>query len=231
MKVHFLYKTLISCLLLAGCTHLQEAHYPAEDLANADPLQRLMAGNDRFTHGNSQHPRQDLHRLQEVEKAQNPFAVIISCSDSRVPPEIIFDAGIGDLFVIRTAGNLVENLELGSIEYAVEHLGVELVVVMGHEDCGAVTAFLSKPTDVHGHIHDIMEHLSHEKEIILALQQEKNLNESIHDCVLANVDHTVHQLTQEDALLSAKVNSGTLRIVGAIYDMQSGKVKINAAIE
>ncbi|MCC5927662.1 MAG: carbonic anhydrase [Cyclobacteriaceae bacterium] len=230
MKKYFLGKTFIVCLLLAACSHMQESHLPVTDFANSDPLQRLIEGNQRFSEGNSKHPRQDLQRLQEVENAQNPYAVIISCSDSRVPPEIIFDAGIGDLFVIRTAGNLVENLELGSIEYAVEHLGVELVLVMGHEDCGAVTAFLSKE-EAHGHIHDIMEHLSHEKEIISALKKEQNLNQSIHECILANVDHTVRQLTLEDPMLSSKVAAGTLKVVGAIYDMHSGKVKFDTSAD
>jgi carbonic anhydrase len=103
-------------------------------------LQKLTEGNARFISCNVTHPGQSKERLQELVSGQHPFAVVVGCSDSRVPPEIIFDQGLGDIFVVRTAGKVLDNAVLGSIEYAVEHLSVPLVVVLGHDSCGAVKA-------------------------------------------------------------------------------------------
>ena len=103
-------------------------------------LKKLLEGNERCRSGQAQHPRQDARRRKEITKGQKPFAVIVGCSDSRIPPPMIFDQGLGDLFVIRVAGNIADSVVLGSIEYAVEHLGCKLVVVLGHGKCGAVTA-------------------------------------------------------------------------------------------
>lgn len=107
-----------------------------------EALQARREGNRRFATGQAIHPHQDAARREEVRPGQRPFAAILSCSDSRVPPEVIFDWGVGDLFVVRTAGHGVDDVALGSIEYAVEHLGVPLLVVLGHTRCGAVTAAL-----------------------------------------------------------------------------------------
>ena len=108
-----------------------------------EALERLMAGNQRYATGYPAHPLQNLERVKEVAKGQHPFAIILSCSDSRVPPEIVFDQGIGDLFVVRVAGNTALEDGIGSLEYAVEHLGARLIVVLGHERCGAVSAAMS----------------------------------------------------------------------------------------
>ena len=109
---------------------------------NEKGLEELLEGNRRFSEGERTCPNASPTRRREVAEGQNPFAVVIACSDSRVPPEILLDRGIGDLFVIRTAGNVIDDAALGSIEYAVEHLGVRLVLVMGHTRCGAVCAAL-----------------------------------------------------------------------------------------
>ena len=109
-------------------------------------LARLMDGNRRYSQNKEQHPDETLARRMELQSSQHPFAVILSCSDSRVPPELIFDQGLGDLFVIRVAGNIVDDDGLGSIEYAVEHLGTKLIVVLGHEKCGAVSAAVASET-------------------------------------------------------------------------------------
>jgi carbonic anhydrase len=107
-------------------------------------LQRLKAGNLRFSSGKSQHTDQDVRRIKEIAPAQRPFATVLGCSDSRVPPEVIFDQGLGDLFTVRVAGNIVSTEVLGSVEYAALHLHTQLIVVVGHEDCGAVKAALTE---------------------------------------------------------------------------------------
>src|SRR6266700_5152546 len=147
------------------------AHPDQPTVSPAEAISRLKEGNSRFTAGNLQHPHESIDerkyiaanilenagtislgmtgeqaakRRAELAKSQHPFAIILSCSDSRVPPEIVFDEGLGDLFVVRVAGNVVDDDVLGSIEYAVEHLGSSLVVVMGHQSCGAVKAVVDK---------------------------------------------------------------------------------------
>ncbi|MCS6929871.1 MAG: carbonic anhydrase [Saprospiraceae bacterium] len=184
-------------------------------------LAALLEGNQRFLAGALRHPHQTQRRVREVENAQHPFAVVVSCSDSRVPPEIIFDEGVGDLFVIRTAGNLLGNLELGSIEYAVEHLGCPLVVVLGHTECGAIKAFLSGG-ECHGHIRDIIEALRQEKEEQQILQREgKNLN----TCIEGNVIHGVTQIRQQPVIME-KMKRKEVNVVPMIYDVHTGKVSV-----
>ena len=118
-------------------------------------LEKLVEGNKRYFLLKQSHPNQGIERRKEVKNGQKPFAVIVGCSDSRIPPEIIFDQGLGDLFVIRVAGNIVDDVALGSIEYAASHLGSQLVVVLGHSKCGAVTATV-QGGEVHGHIGSIV---------------------------------------------------------------------------
>jgi len=113
-------------------------------MSPAQALTRLMAGNQRFQNDKGGHPDLDSKRRRDLVGGQSPFAVILSCSDSRVPPELIFDQGLGDLFVVRLAGNTVTRAGLESIDYAVSHLGTNLIMVLGHESCGAVKAALSE---------------------------------------------------------------------------------------
>ncbi|MBK8703664.1 MAG: carbonic anhydrase [Saprospiraceae bacterium] len=128
---------IITTMLMIGCEATDHA-----TLDKQDPLQRLLDGNARFVSGDLWHPHQTAARVKETASGQHPFAVVITCSDSRVSPEIMFDEGIGDLFTIRTAGNLLSDIELGSVEYAVEHLGAKLIAVVGHTECGAIKAFV-----------------------------------------------------------------------------------------
>ncbi|HMO34346.1 MAG TPA: carbonic anhydrase [Lacibacter sp.] len=196
MKI--LFQIFLLTTLLAGCRSGDTGNAGGSDTSQT-PLQRLLAGNERFNHLQPRHPDEDLrHRLEEAEQ-QHPFAVVVTCSDSRVAPELIFDQGIGDLFVIRTAGNIIGDVELGSIEYAVEHLDVQLVVVMGHENCGAVKAFV-EGGEAPGHIRAIIDSLRMEKEIrAIPLSDEHRLDH----CITANVQHGVRQLRQAP-LLQAK---------------------------
>src|SRR5688572_16994 len=134
---------------------VKKAGYVSPDEAT----KRLVYGNRRFVNGETQHPNQSAEHRLALAKGQAPFAVVVACSDSRVCPEIVFDQGLGDLFVIRVAGNTIGNVELGSIEYAVEHLHAKLVIVVGHEKCGAVGAAV-KGGETHGHIGDLTDRKS-----------------------------------------------------------------------
>ena len=138
---------LASCFALVGLVGINQfaqaadpAHPDQPSVAPAEAISKLKEGNGRYTSGNLQHPGQTTERRTELANVQHPFAVIVSCSDSRVPPEIVFDQGLGDLFIVRVAGNVINDEGLGSIEYAVDHLGSRLILVLGHQRCGAVQA-------------------------------------------------------------------------------------------
>ncbi len=187
-----------------------------------DPLEKLLEGNKRFASYHPIHPDETATRLKEISREQHPFAAIVCCSDSRVPPELLFDQGLGDVFVIRTAGNIISGVELGSIEYAVEHLGVKLVMVLGHERCGAVKAFV-EGGEAPGHIKDIVDSIKGEVEIKTIAKDDKN---RLEDCVKANVLHGVHQLETQSQILKEKEHKHELQIVGARYDLDEGKVSL-----
>ena len=127
---------LLSVVFGLGALAAEETAAPAPDQA----LAMLMAGNQRYTSSHLQHPHEAATWRHQLTKFQHPYATILACSDSRVPPELLFDAGLGDLFVVRVAGNIAADAVVGSIEYSIEHLGTRLVLVMGHESCGAVQA-------------------------------------------------------------------------------------------
>jgi len=165
------------------------------------PLDKLKAGNEKFVSGHPIHPDETLDRIRELKKGQNPFVVLVSCSDSRVPPELIFDQGLGDVFSIRTAGNIIGEYELGSIEYAIEHLHCKLIVVLGHENCGAIEAYASsenkKPTG--DHIQDLVNYLASEEE-------EKNIpagqRSNLEILNKANITHGVNLLKSSTPVLT-----------------------------
>ena len=186
-------------------------------------LQMLMEGNKRYVAAKSLRPNQSAQRRGEVAKDQNPFAVILGCSDSRVPPEIIFDQGLGDLFVIRLAGNVADNLALGSIEYAVDHLGAPLVMVLGHSRCGAVSAavqVVEKGAQTPGHIASLVE------VIWPAVNKMRGRpGDLLDNAITANVALVVERLKATPPTLSEFVQKGKLRIVGARYDLDTGAVE------
>lgn len=214
-------------LLLTNCHSKHEPPVTtsvtlAEDSIN--PIQRLIDGNNRFMSGHPIHPDESLERIRELKKGQHPFAVIVSCSDSRVPPELVFDQGLGDLFTIRTAGNVIGDYELGSIEYAIEHAKAKLVVVLGHENCGALTAFINHKgckTSNHDHIESILKYIGEEKEIATIPD---SLKTNINYAVNKNVLHGVNFLSESEPILAPLVNTKKIQIVGAIYDLDTGKV-------
>jgi carbonic anhydrase len=178
----------------------------------------LIAGNRRFVAEQPIGLRRDLKRLMKVAQGQRPFAVIVGCSDSRVPVEIVFDQGLGDLFVIRLAGNIVDDAALGSIEYAVDHLGVRLVAVLGHDRCGAVEAAL-KGESLPGHMVSLAEAIQP------AVNEARGRpGDLLQNAVTINVERTVEVLRSSEPLLAGWVKSGRLKVVGARYELDTGKV-------
>lgn len=189
-----------------------------------DPLENLKKGNERFVNGKLLHFHRDSLRVKELIAGQNPQVVVVSCSDSRVTPEIIFDQGLGDIFTIRTAGNVMSDYEEGSIEYAVEHAGSKLIVVLGHTHCGAIHAMLeTKPGEqAPGHIHSIVSALQSEAEQKAALELSHDSIE--HYATIANVKHGVTQLRTSKPILKEKLDKGEIRVVGAVYNIETGRV-------
>ena len=199
-----------------------EAGEPAPAVISPDAaLQKLMDGNQRFVQHQPQHPDQSAARLQEVAQAQHPFATILSCADSRVPAELLFDQGIGDLFDVRIAGNIATPEAIGSIEYAVTLLNTPLLMVLGHERCGAVTAAVKNeplPGDISTFVNAILP----------AVKRVKNQpGDAVDNAVVANVRYQIEQL-QRSPLLTERLRSGKLKIVGGRYDLDTGTVTILA---
>jgi carbonic anhydrase len=185
-----------------------------------ESLAKLLEGNARYVKGAMTHPDADAARRAEVAKGQHPFAIILSCSDSRIPPEIVFDQGLGDIFVIRTAGNVVDDIAIGSIEYAAEHLGSPLLVVLGHENCGAVKATVDGG-EAPGHIASIV------KAIKPAVEKAKGeKGDLVDNSVRENVSMVREKLAESKPLLAEMVEKGKLKVVGARYDLDDGKVEI-----
>ena len=186
------------------------------------PLDKLKVGNERFVSGHPVHPDETLDRIRELKKGQNPFVVVVSCSDSRLPPELIFDQGLGDVFSIRTAGNVIGDYELGSIEYAVEHLHCKLIVVLGHENCGAIQAYATSGNEKHNdHIQTLVDYIAAEEEEKIVPD---SLRSNIDILVKANIAHAVNLLSSSTPVLKPLVDKNEIKIIGAYYDLDSGNV-------
>lgn len=211
-------RSICSLAVLAVAAAAQHA---PEGLAPEKALARLMEGNLRHVQHRERHPDMEVKRRHELATAgQHPFAIILGCADSRVPPELLFDQGLGDVFVIRDAGNVVDDEILGSIEYAVEHLGVRLVMVLGHEKCGAISAAVAGG-ETHGHIKAVVDALQPAVE-----QSAKEPGDKVHNCVLANARRTARLIRESEPILKKLADSGRIMVVAADYDLYSGKVEL-----
>ncbi len=192
-------------------------------LTPTQALQLLRDGNARFVSGQPVTDQIDGKRRLAIAKTQTPFVAYVSCSDSRVPPELLFGRGLGEMFIIRNAGNTVDTIAMGSIEFAVAELGVPLVVVMGHERCGAVKAALSvveKNTVFPGSIGKMIEPI-----IPAVLRARSQRGDLLDNAVRENVRRVTRQLrTAAEPMLLEPQNQGKLQVVGAYYDLDSGKV-------
>ncbi|MBV8354825.1 MAG: carbonic anhydrase [Candidatus Eremiobacteraeota bacterium] len=189
-------------------------------------LARLLAGNERFASDAPQGNGEYSVRRSQLLRDQHPLAVVLGCADSRVPPEVIFDQGLGDLFTVRVAGNVVNDAVLGSLEYAVVKLSTPLIFVLGHEGCGAVAAALnavrgSKPPP--GHIGALVHAIA---PAVKPVRIAANTAPAV--AVRANVAYVVEQLKAAGSILTRAVREGRLRIVGGFYDLAEGRVSIVA---
>ena len=211
MKRIKLFAITLSCIMFPRFTFAQ---------VNAEQaLNLLKEGNKRFVEGKSIRPHQTMDRIRELSTGQKPYAIIVGCSDSRVPSEIIFDQGLGDLFIVRTAGQVSSFASWGSIEFANAVLGAKLIVVIGHTKCGAVAAACKVP-DVPGQIVTLI------NAIKPAAQLAKNQpGDLIENAVKINVAMQVQQLQNLEPVLTKAIQSGETKIVGAVYDLSSGKVE------
>jgi carbonic anhydrase len=190
----------------------------------AEAWAKLARGNDRFVAGDYQHPHQDAARRDSLKEKQRPFAVFFGCADSRVAAEIIFDRGLGDLFVVRTAGHVIDPGVLGSIEFGVAILDIPLVVILGHDSCGAVAATVNAVRNgvlPGGYIRDIVERVT--PSVLAAHQAGMTTADEIE---AEHVRHTLGLLTERSRLIGDRVASGRLAVVGAVYNLGDGRARI-----
>ena len=244
IALYFLAVSLFAAYQRADGADPTHSDYPM--IPPTEALSRLKEGNSRFISGNMQHPHdsseerayiaknsyenpdtislgmtseQAAKRRGELTKSQHPFAIILSCSDSRVPPELVFDEGLGDLFIVRVAGNVLNNEGLGSIEYGVDVLGARLIVVLGHQSCGAVDAAMktiAAKGKAPGHIQSLVTAI---KPVVDATPKA-----DLDTMIKANVKHVVDALRSSTPILKAKVDSGDVQVIGGYYTLDTGAV-------
>lgn len=197
---------------------------PAPRLGADQALARLREGNERFVQSRARFPTVQKEVLAELAKGQQPFATILGCSDSRVPPELVFDASFGELFVVRVAGNVLGPSILGTLQYAGSHLQTSLFVVLGHEGCGAVEAAIG--CRFHGARHGSRIEVLLENIVpaLEGLDGSLPVDRLLRDAVEANVRHTVRTLRQTPEA-QAREHEGVMKLVGAVYELQTGKVR------
>jgi carbonic anhydrase len=189
-----------------------------------EALARLKAGNVRFVNGTARFPTVQKEILAELAKGQRPYATILGCSDSRVPPELVFDAGFGELFVIRVAGNVLGPEILGTLQYAGSHLNTQLFVVLGHEGCGAVEAGVAAKFHGVKHSSRIEVLLGNVLGALDGLDATQPAEVLLHMAVEANVRHTVGELLASPEAQVRLATSG-MKLVGAVYELESGRVR------
>ena len=192
---------------------------------SAHAINRLSKGNARFVSGKLRHPHSANEWRKRLIDGQAPFATILGCSDSRVPPELLFDQGFGDLFVIRVAGNVIDTDVVGSIEYGVDHLKTKLVVVMGHEGCGAVTAALQADSDLQQEPNEVRSLVSKIKPATKKVSKELPFEKRLNLSVTENVRESVRQLKAITDLATAEEESRT-QIIGCVYEIKTGHVRM-----
>ena len=217
---------LLNSLLVVAALSLDlatTAGYAATTLSSDDALKTLKDGNARYVAGKVTHPNQDAARRTTLTKGQDPFVTVLSCSDSRVPVELLFDQGIGDTFVVRVAGNVSDTDEVGTIEYGVGHLNTPLLVVMGHTGCGAVKAVLEGAT-VHGSIPALVDNIAPAVALAKAANPSASGAALLNEAVNANVWVSMDDIFKRSSEVRDLVKAGKLKVVGAVYNLESGEV-------
>lgn len=200
----------------------------AEKIAADAALERLRQGNRRFVAGSGGPPPIPVRQNPDASRDQSPFAIILGCSDSRVPAEIVFDQGLGDLFVIRVAGNIVAPSQVGSVEFAADQFGTALVVVMGHSNCGAVTATLDslerRQDSTSSNVLSIINRIRPAVEPLCNTELKQERGALLQAAIRANIQASVNHLRHGSSLLETLVAANALTIVGAEYSLESGEV-------
>ena len=218
--LHIMERRIVVATLLLGWAAGVRGQQTASPLSADQALARLLAGNARYVAYQEKHPDESPARRRELTSSQHPFAVVLGCSDSRVAPELLFDEGLGDLFVIRVAGNIVDDAVLGSIEYAVEHLGTKLIVVLGHEKCGAVTAAVESDKGT-GHLSALVAAI---RPAVLAAASSPG--DKIHNCVIENVRRVARQIRESEPVLKEASQKSGVKVIAADYELDTGKVRL-----
>ncbi|MGV8073295.1 MAG: carbonic anhydrase [Syntrophobacteraceae bacterium] len=201
----------------------QASSTTASAISPDEAMKKLKEGNTRYASGSLMHPNQDQARRSATVPGQQPFASILACSDSRVPVEIIFDSGIGDIFVIRVAGNVADVGETASIEYGVDHLATPILVILGHSCCGAVTAVVQK-AELHGSIPRLAALIEPAVAKARAMRPEPAGDALILEATKINMWMVIEDLFRKSEAVRKRVKAGGLKVVGAFYDIESGKV-------
>lgn len=201
-----------------------------------EALDRLREGNARFVSSERNHDAlTSERRRRKVAVAQEPFAVILGCSDSRVPAEIVFDQGLGDLFVIRVAGNIVAPSQIGSVEFAVERFHTRLVVILGHSNCGAITTTIEelgrRSEDQSRNLRSIVDRIRPSVASLLAANRQIAHEELVHQAVRANIRMSVNQLRHGSDILESAIQAGGLMVVGAEYSLETGVVEFFEGVD
>jgi len=200
-------------------------------ISSQEALNRLIEGNDRFAQGNSVHPNRCEETKNALLKQQKPFVAVLSCSDSRVPIEIIFDAGLGDIFAVRTAGHVLSKEVIGSLEYAVKMIGVKLVIILGHENCGAIkTALTTYQNKEYGELSENLQSImNHIYPAIENVPKDTHEDDLLNSAIKANINYQVEDLIKKDDYLAGKIKSGDIMLLGAEYSLATGKVEFLSA--
>ncbi|MNY15442.1 Carbonic anhydrase [compost metagenome] len=213
-------KTLLPLFTIVSLAPIASAAPSGPAASGDEALTILMAGNQRYVAEAFRHSGHGAQRRGDIAKAQHPVALVLGCADSRVPPELVFDQGLGDLFTVRVVGHVADTSVLASIEYAVGHLDVPLVMVLGHERCGMVEATL-KGGQAEGHLHPMVEAI---RPALASV--DKRSGDVLDAAVRANVRYVVRQLEASKPLLAERIKAGKLKVVGARYDLDTGEVEL-----
>jgi carbonic anhydrase len=216
---------LLMLILAAALAAPTLATNAASGISASEAVRLLKEGNSRYADGKRQHPRQDrARRALTAAQGQHPLATVLACSDSRVPAEIIFDQGIGDIFVVRVAGNVAATDEIGSMEYAVDHLATPLVVVLGHTQCGAVTAVMDD-AKLPPNIATLVEPIKPAVEKAREANPQAAKDVLLKAAITANVWQAMEDTLRLSPIIREKVRDGQVQVVGALYDLDSGQVQ------
>jgi carbonic anhydrase len=218
MKATSRFVAAVFILLIAGVVRAQHTAAPASGPTADAVLAELQTGNEHYAAKHYQRPHQTAERQKELTSGQKPHASVLACADSRVPPEIVFDQGLGDLFVIRVAGNVASDDVLGSLEYGAEHLNIPLIVVLGHQKCGGVTAAV-EGGELPGHMAGLVALIQP------AVEKTKGMpGDRVANAVRANVEMVVDQVRGSKPVLAESVAAGKVKVVGGVYSLDTGRV-------